>query len=368
MTAMERSGARNASNSTELRSSRWVTSGYRNVFHRAFLYGMGLSEHDLHQPFAGLAVAHNEAVPGQAVVKALGDVVKRNLTSAGFTERQFTVPSTRDTPDSSVASRELTADSVELAVRGHWYDVVVGVAASVPAVFGVAQAIYRLSVPGVVAIPAERVATDGDLATAAGVLESLGVGIVVSLDDDVALVGAFEALNTRMRLEMRKEVDIAARRAAFVSSLPPAAMVGSLLAHTCSLAHEIGVSDLSQFVGRALRRVEIRTRSGLVQGLCSTDVPIASFKKAVPGSTTIQGTDGRTLTVVAADRHGWVSEVEADEVLVVPLTLDQVQIASHPSVSLSYAAAPGDAVFPTAGIAGCDHPGYVDSALNYNRL
>lgn len=368
MSAGERSGARTESNSTELRSSRWVTSGYRNVFHRAFLYGMGLSDHDLRQPFAGLAVAHNEAVPGQAVVRALGDMVKRNLSTVGFTERQFTIPSTTDTSETSVASRELTADSVELAVRGHWYDVVVGVAATVPAAFGAAQSIYRLNIPGVVAVPAERVAMDGDLAAAANVLEALGVGVVVSLDDDAALVRTFEALKTRMHHEIRQEVNMASRRDEFVSLLPTAAMIGSLLAHTCALAHEAGVRDLAELAGGALRRVEVRTRSGMVEALCPGDVAIASFAEASSSGTTIEGTGGRALTVVPADRRGWVGEPSAGEVVLVPTTLDQADIAAHQTVSLSEAAEPSGAVFPVAGLAGCDHPGHIDSALNYDRL
>ena len=84
----------NIETADELKSRRYVTTGYRNVFHRAFLYGLGLTQDDMNRPFAGLALAHNEAVTGQALVRALGDNAKRGLAATGITEREFIVPET----------------------------------------------------------------------------------------------------------------------------------------------------------------------------------------------------------------------------------------------------------------------------------
>lgn len=355
---------------SDLHSSRWVTSGYRNVFHRAFLYGMGLTERDMNQPFAGLAVAHNEATPGQSLVKALCDLAKRSLATVGFTERQFAVPETSATPLNSVSFRELAADSAELAVRGHWYDALVGVSASVPSAFGLAQAILRLGIPGVVLIPAERVAVDATLAVAARVLEEVGLGTVVSVDSGTALDDRLTSMYTRVHAQIGTTEDMARRRADFNRSLPETATSGAVFAHVCALGHELGMVRASELVNDDISSVtlelgdrRIATLAGIPRSVVS--LVVEDSNSAYP---VLRDESGRRYVVVPENGSSQVTDTADVALLVVPTPADVEVITGSVQISVRRANAARDPMFTLAAVAGCTHPGYVDSDFNYDRL
>ena len=115
--------------------SRHVTEGPERAPHRSYLYAMGLTTEQIHQPFVGVASCWNEAAPCNISLMRQAQAVKKGVASAGGTPREFcTITVTdgiamgHDGMRSSLPSREVIADSVELTVRGHAYDALVGLA------------------------------------------------------------------------------------------------------------------------------------------------------------------------------------------------------------------------------------------------
>ena len=116
--------------------SRHVTEGPDRAPHRSYYYAMGLTEDEINQPFVGVASCWNEAAPCNISLNRQAQSVKRGVVEAGGTPREFTTISVTDGiamghqgMKSSLVSREVIADSVELTMRGHCYDALVGLAA-----------------------------------------------------------------------------------------------------------------------------------------------------------------------------------------------------------------------------------------------
>src|SRR6202011_3198970 len=108
--------------------SRHVTVGPERAPHRAFLYSMGLSEEQINQPLIGVATTWNEAAPCNIALARQAQAVKKGVAAMGGTPREFTTITVTDGiamghagMKSSLISREIIADSVELTVRGHCY-------------------------------------------------------------------------------------------------------------------------------------------------------------------------------------------------------------------------------------------------------
>src|SRR5436190_11312945 len=136
--------------------SRHVTVGPERAPHRAFLYSMGLSEEQINQPLVGVATCWNEAAPCNIALMRQAQAVKKGVASARGTPREFcTITVTdgiamgHDGMRSSLPSRECIADSVELTIRGHAYDALVGLAGCDKSLPGMMMAMVRLNVPSV---------------------------------------------------------------------------------------------------------------------------------------------------------------------------------------------------------------------------
>lgn len=136
--------------------SRHVTEGPERAPHRSYLYAMGLSEEQIHQPLIGVATTWNEAAPCNIGLSRQAQVVKKGVASAGGTPREFTSITVTDGiamghqgMKSSLVSREVIADSVELTMRGHCYDALVGLAGCDKSLPGLMMAMIRLNVPSV---------------------------------------------------------------------------------------------------------------------------------------------------------------------------------------------------------------------------
>src|SRR4051795_12271319 len=144
---------------TKLKSrlpSRHVTEGPSRAPHRSYLYAMGLTTQQIHQPFVGVASCWNEAAPCNIALMRQAQAVKKGVASAGGTPREFCTITVTDGiamghegMRSSLVSREVIADSVELTVRGHAYDALVGVAGCDKSLPGMMMAMLRLNVPSV---------------------------------------------------------------------------------------------------------------------------------------------------------------------------------------------------------------------------
>jgi dihydroxy-acid dehydratase len=136
--------------------SRHVTEGPSRAPHRSYFYAMGISESEIHQPWVGVATCWNEAAPCNIALSRQAQVVKQGVMAAGGTPREFTTITVTDGiamghegMRSSLASREAIADSVELTMRGHCYDALVGLAGCDKSLPGMMMAMVRLNVPSV---------------------------------------------------------------------------------------------------------------------------------------------------------------------------------------------------------------------------
>ncbi|NBB96973.1 MAG: dihydroxy-acid dehydratase [Alphaproteobacteria bacterium] len=136
--------------------SRHVTEGPARAPHRSYFYAMGLTEEEIHQPWVGVATCWNEAAPCNIALDRQAKVVKTGVAKGGGTAREFTTITVTDGiamghegMKSSLASREAIADTVELTMRGHCYDALVGLAGCDKSLPGMMMAMVRLNVPSV---------------------------------------------------------------------------------------------------------------------------------------------------------------------------------------------------------------------------
>ena len=136
--------------------SRHVTVGPDRAPHRSYYYAMGLTEDEINQPFVGVATCWNEAAPCNIALSRQAQSVKKGVAEQGGTPREFTTITVTDGiamghqgMKSSLVSRDLIADSVELTVRGHAYDALVGLAGCDKSLPGMMMAMLRLNIPSV---------------------------------------------------------------------------------------------------------------------------------------------------------------------------------------------------------------------------
>ena len=136
--------------------SRHVTEGPARAPHRSYYYAMGLGSREIAQPFVGVASCWNEAAPCNTALMRQAHAASEGVKAAGGTPREFCTITVTDGiamghegMRSSLVSREVIADSVELTMRGHSYDALVGVAGCDKSLPGMMMAMLRLNVPSV---------------------------------------------------------------------------------------------------------------------------------------------------------------------------------------------------------------------------
>ena len=136
--------------------SRHVTEGPDRAPHRSYLYAMGLTREQIHQPFVGVATCWNEAAPCNISLMRQAQAVKKGVAAWGGTPREFCTITVTDGiamghegMKSSLPSREVIADSVELTMRGHAYDALIGIAGCDKSLPGMMMAMCRLNVPSI---------------------------------------------------------------------------------------------------------------------------------------------------------------------------------------------------------------------------
>ena len=136
--------------------SRHTTVGPERAPHRSYLYAMGLKEEEIARPLVGVATTWNEAAPCNISLSRQAQAVKLGVKAAAGTPREFTTITVTDGiamghagMKSSLVSREVIADSVELTMRGHCYDALVGLAGCDKSLPGLMMAMVRLNVPSV---------------------------------------------------------------------------------------------------------------------------------------------------------------------------------------------------------------------------
>ncbi|MEJ1159268.1 dihydroxy-acid dehydratase [Prosthecomicrobium sp. N25] len=136
--------------------SRHVTEGPERAPHRSYYYAMGLTTDQIHQPFVGVASCWNEAAPCNIALMRQAQAVKKGVAAARGTPREFCTITVTDGiamghqgMKASLVSREVIADSVELTMRGHCYDALVGLAGCDKSLPGMMMAMVRLNVPSI---------------------------------------------------------------------------------------------------------------------------------------------------------------------------------------------------------------------------
>ncbi len=136
--------------------SRHVSVGPERAPHRSYYYAMGMTEEEINRPFVAVASAGNDSAPCNTTLDAQADVARAGVIEGGGTPRRFNTITVTDGiamghqgMKSSLVSREVIADSVELSVRGHCYDALVGFAGCDKSLPGMMMAMLRLNVPSI---------------------------------------------------------------------------------------------------------------------------------------------------------------------------------------------------------------------------
>src|ERR1700754_631027 len=136
--------------------SRYVSVGVESAPHRSYYYAMGLTEEEIARPFVGIASAGNDSAPCNTLLDFQADRCREGVMAAGGTPFRFNTITVTDGiamghqgMKSSLVSREVIADSVELSVRGHCYDAMVAFAGCDKSLPGMMMAMLRLNIPSI---------------------------------------------------------------------------------------------------------------------------------------------------------------------------------------------------------------------------
>ncbi len=136
--------------------SRHVSVGPERAPHRSYYYAMGMTEEQIGRPFVAVASAGNDSAPCNTTLDFQADICREGVEAGGGTPRRFNTITVTDGiamghqgMKSSLVSREVIADSVELSVRGHCYDALVTFAGCDKSLPGMMMAMLRLNIPSI---------------------------------------------------------------------------------------------------------------------------------------------------------------------------------------------------------------------------
>lgn len=136
--------------------SRHVSVGPERAPHRSYYYAMGLDEEAIARPFVGIASAGNDSAPCNTTLDAQADIARQGVEEGGGMPRRFNTITVTDGiamghqgMKASLVSREVIADSIELSMRGHCYDALIGFAGCDKSLPGMMMAMLRLNVPSI---------------------------------------------------------------------------------------------------------------------------------------------------------------------------------------------------------------------------
>ena len=138
--------------------SRKVVEGTARAPHRAMYKAMGLTDEDLNRPIIGVSSTCNEATPCNIHLGQLAQSAKRGVSDSGCTPREFTTIAVSDGiamghegMKASLVSREIIADSIEVMMRAHGYDGLVGISGCDKSLPGTLMGMARLNLPSIFA-------------------------------------------------------------------------------------------------------------------------------------------------------------------------------------------------------------------------
>jgi dihydroxy-acid dehydratase len=136
------------------RRSRVILDGPDRAAARAYLKGVGYDDDALQRPIIGIANTWTETMPCNFHLRRLAEKVKEGVRAAGATPMEFNTVAISDGitmgtqgMKTSLVSREVIADSIELVARGHMFDAVIAMSGCDKTIPGCVMALARLDVP-----------------------------------------------------------------------------------------------------------------------------------------------------------------------------------------------------------------------------
>ncbi|HSD04893.1 MAG TPA: dihydroxy-acid dehydratase [Nitrosopumilaceae archaeon] len=279
-------------------SSRNVVEGPSRAPHRAMYKAMGLNDNDLGKPFIGVSHTGNEATPCNIHLGKIALNAKQGVSDAGGTPREFATIAVSDGiamghegMKASLVSREIIADSIEIMIRAHQYDGLVGLAGCDKSLPGTMLAMARLNLPSV-------------FVYGGTIMPGIYEGKQVTVQDVYEAVGAYDA--GQLTLEALKNLENVA--------CPNAGSCGGM--YTANT-----MASISEAIGIALpgsasppaedpRRAEMCYNSGkavmnlLENGIRPKDIfTFEAFENAITVANAIGGSTNAVLHLLALSKE-----------------------------------------------------------------
>jgi len=284
--------------------SRQLTEGPHRAAARAYLHGIGFDAEALAKPIIGVASTWTETMPCNFGLRALAAKVKEGIRAAGGTPMEFNTIAISDGitmgtsgMKTSLVSREVVADSIELVARGHLFDGIVALTACDKTIPGAAMALVRLNVPGV-------------LLYGGSILPGRYKGA------DVTILEVFEAVGAHAAGKISDEE---LRELEEVASPGAGACGGQFTANTMAMAFEVlGLSPMGSAMVPAVYedKHRVATEAGalimdvLERGQRPRDIVTrAGLENAIAAIATSGGSTNGVLHLLALARE---AEVELD--------------------------------------------------------
>ncbi len=278
--------------------SRKVLDGPERAPHRAMYKAMGLTDGDLDRPLVGVSSTCNEATPCNIHLGRLAQSAKRGVKDAGCTPREFTAIAVSDGiamghegMKASLVSREIIADSIEVMVRAHQYDGLVGISGCDKSLPGTLMGMGRLNRPSI-------------FVYGGTIMPGLWNGKQVTVQDVYEAVGAYDA--GKMTLQELVSLENVACPSA-------GSCAGMYTANTmASISEALGMSILGSASAPAEseRRLEICYNTGkAIMNLLETNIrprdimTFEAFENAIMMANAIGGSTNAVLHLLAIARE-----------------------------------------------------------------
>ena len=278
--------------------SRKVLEGPERAPHRAMYKAMGLTDGDLDRPLVGVSSTCNEATPCNIHLGRLAQSAKRGVKDAGCTPREFTAIAVSDGiamghegMKASLVSREIIADSIEVMVRAHQYDGVVGISGCDKSLPGTLMGMGRLNRPSI-------------FVYGGTIMPGLWNGKQVTVQDVYEGVGAYDA--GKMTLQELTSLENVACPSA-------GSCAGMYTANTmASISEALGMSILGSASAPAEseRRLEICYNTGnAIMSLIEANIrprdimTFEAFENAIMIANAIGGSTNAVLHLLAIARE-----------------------------------------------------------------
>ncbi len=278
--------------------SRKALEGPQRAPHRAMYKAMGLTDGDLDRPLVGVCSTCNEATPCNIHLGRLAQSAKRGVKDAGCTPREFTSIAVSDGiamghegMKASLVSREIIADSIEVMVRAHQYDGLVGISGCDKSLPGTLMGMGRLNRPSI-------------FVYGGTIMPGLWNGKQVTVQDVYEAVGAYDA--GKMTLQELVSLENVACPSA-------GSCAGMYTANTmASISEALGMSILGSASAPAEseRRLEICYNTGkAIMSLLESNIrprdvmTFEAFENAIIMANAIGGSTNAVLHLLAIARE-----------------------------------------------------------------